>query len=157
VGGKVQVGDKLKLSGRLEVGGIVEIGGELSAQDVEVGGRLYARKVTANAKVSVGGSVETVDGVHATQVRIGRRGEVKGPIKADKAVISANARVEDVSAKKIVLERDVRAGNLYGERIELESGCHINGAVQYTKNLETGRGIIFAKTPEKVDKLSLDF
>ena len=119
-----------------------------------MGGRLRARKATANKRASVGGSIETVEGISASYVRIGRRGRVKGPIKADEAVISRRAQVEDVYAKIITLERDAEARNLYGERIRLESGCQVYGEVQYTESLESERGVSFAKTPQKVDRLS---
>jgi cytoskeletal protein CcmA (bactofilin family) len=101
----------------------------------------------------VGGSIETIEGVNAVYVRIGRRGRVKGPIRAEEAVISRRAAVEDIYAKTITIERDAKARNLHGERIRLESGCHVYGEVQYTESLETERSVSFAKTPEKVSKL----
>ncbi|MDH5447755.1 MAG: hypothetical protein OEY24_01215 [Candidatus Bathyarchaeota archaeon] len=154
VGGKVKVGGDMKLSEKLDVGGVADIDKELIAQDIDVGGRLCARKATASKRASVGGSIETVEGVSASYVRIGRRGKVRGPMKADEAVVSRRAQVEDVYAKIITLERDAKARNLYGERIRLESGCNVYGEVQYTESLETERGVTFAKTPQKVDKLS---
>jgi cytoskeletal protein CcmA (bactofilin family) len=153
VGGKVKVGGNLKLSEKLDVGGVADIDEELVAQDIDVGGRLRARKATADKRASVGGSIETIEGVSASYVRIGRRGRVKGPIRADEAVISERAQVEDVYAKTITLERDAEARNLYGERIRLESGCQVYGEVQYTESLESERGVSFAKTPQKADKL----
>jgi len=101
----------------------------------------------------VGGSIETVDGTYASFVEIGRRGEVRGLIKADEVEISERARVEDIYANRIVLEEEVRARNLYGARIRLEEGCHIYGKVQYTESLETEHGVTFAETPQKVSKL----
>lgn len=155
VGGKVHVGGAMSLSGKLDVGGIAEVDGELTAQSIDVGGRLHAKKVGANAEVSVGGLIDTVDGVQASYVEIGRGGKVRGPIKAGEAVISERAMVEDVYAKKVTMENEAEARNLYAERITLESGCQIYGEVQYTESLETEHGITFAKTPQKVDKLPL--
>jgi cytoskeletal protein CcmA (bactofilin family) len=156
VGGTVQVRGDLKLSGTMDVGGKVEVDYELAARRVDVGGRLQARKVVVEERVSVGGSIVTVDGVQAPKVRIGRRGEVRGSIRASEVVIGEKARVEDVYAKTITLERGTTARNLYGERISLESHCHILGEIQYTENLETERGVTFSRTPQKVDKLPSD-
>ena len=153
VGGKVKVGGELLLSGKLDVGGVAEVGGELTAQQIEVGGKLYARKANARSKLCVGGSIETVEGVEASFVRIGRRGRVEGPIRADEALVGKRARVEDIYANEITLERKARARNLYGERIRLESGCQITGEVKYTESLEAAPGVSFAKTPQKTDEL----
>lgn len=156
VGGKVRVGGGLHLSGKLDVGGIAEVRGELVAERVEVGGKLYAKKANVGSTICVGGSIETVEGVNASYIRIGRRGRVEGSIRADEAVIGKNAHVEDVHAKSITLERKARARNLYGEKIRLESGCQVSGEVKYTASLEAAPGVTFAKTPQKVDELPLD-
>jgi len=153
VGGKVRVDGDMKLSRNLDVGGMAAVGGELTAQNIDVGGRLSGKKITAAAKVSVEGSIDTIEGVHASYVEIGEDGEVRGPIKSVEAVISEGARVEDVHAKTITLESEATARNLYGERIRLESDCHIYGEVLYTERLETGEGVTSAKRLQKVDKL----
>jgi cytoskeletal protein CcmA (bactofilin family) len=114
---------------------------------------LSAKKATASEKVSVGGSIETVEGTRGSFVEIGRRGEVRGLIKADEVVIEERARVEDIYANRIVLEEEARARNLYGARIRLESDCHVYGEVQYTESLETEHGVTFANQPQKVSKL----
>jgi cytoskeletal protein CcmA (bactofilin family) len=86
-------------------------------------------------------------------VEIGRRGEVRGLIKADEVVIGERARVEDIYANRIVLEEEARARNMYGARIRLESDCHVYGEAQYTESLETEHGVTFARSPQKVSKL----
>jgi len=68
-------------------------------------------------------------------------------------LIGERATVEDVYAKSIIMEEKARARNLYGERINIESDCHISGGVQYTESLRTERNIFFSKTPQKVGKL----
>jgi len=88
--------------------------------------------------------------VHASYVEIGRRGRVKGLIKAEEVVVGRGAEVEDIDAKRIVLERDVRAGSLRGETIRLEPGCRVSGEVHYTRELDAARDVSFAKNPEKV-------
>ncbi len=153
VGGKVRVGASLQLSGKLDVGGVAEINGNLTVQTIDVGGSLKANSVKATDEVSVGGSITTVVGVTAPYVKIGRRGEVTGPIHASEVLISERARVEDVYGGIITMEEEARARNLYGERVFIESKCHVYGEVQYTQSLKTERGIYFAKPPIKVEKI----
>jgi cytoskeletal protein CcmA (bactofilin family) len=149
----VRVEGSLTLAGDLDVGGTVEVDHALSAQEINVGGTLAARKATAQTRVSVGGSIATTDGVQGSHVEIGRRGEVNGPIRADEAVINERARVDDVYAQTITLERGASARNLYGAQITVASGCRISGEVQYTDRLEAEPGVTFAKPPEQVDSL----
>jgi cytoskeletal protein CcmA (bactofilin family) len=153
VGGKMRVEESLRLSGKLDVGGIAEVEGDLAAESIDVGGRVRAREITAEDRVSVGGSIITDAGVKASYVVIGRRGKVIGPIRADEVLISRRANVEEVYSGKINMEENARARNLYGERIYIESGCHIEGEAQYTANLETEKDVSFAKSPVKVEKL----
>ena len=155
VGGTVHVGAHLQLSGKLDVGGTIDVKGDLTAQTVDVGGSVKAHSATAMDEVLVGGSITTVVGVKAPYVRIGRRGEVTGPIRANEVLISEGARVEDVCARTITMEERARARNLYGERIFIESECHIYGEVQYTESLRIERGVSFATPPVKVEKLPL--
>lgn len=149
VGGKVRVDGSINLSGHFDVGGKAEIDGMLKAQRVEVGGSLRAREAKVESRVTVGGSIETDDGVYASYVEVGRRGKVKGPINADEVFIGRGARVEDISAKEITLEREVEARNLRGESIRLGARCKISGEVKYTKTLEADRDVKFAKEPQK--------
>jgi cytoskeletal protein CcmA (bactofilin family) len=103
--------------------------------------------------VDIGGSIETSEGVAASFVRIGRRGEAKGSIRAKEVIVGERARVEDVYADKIILEEKAQARNLYGQTIHLEYKCEIVGEVLYTEHLETEEDVHFAKPPMKVEKL----
>ena len=68
-------------------------------------------------------------------------------------MIGTRAHVEDVYGGKIIMEGDGRARNLYGGGIYIESGCRVDGEVKYTVSLETRKGVSFAKSPAKVEKL----
>jgi len=127
--------------------------GELVAESIDVGGKVEAHEITAKNEVSVGGSIITDAGVKASYVGIGRHGRVVGPIRADEILIGRRASVEDVYGGKIVMEGNARARNLYGERIYIESGCRVDGEVQYIANLEAENGVSFAKKPVKVASL----
>ncbi len=125
----------------------------LTAKAIDVGGSLKAREVTAKDEVSVGGSIDTVVGVKASYVEIGRRGKVSGPIHANEVLIGERANVEDVYADKITMERKAQTRNLYGQRIRIETGCNILGEVHFTQILESEKGVSYTKPPVKVDKL----
>ncbi|MCS7366819.1 MAG: hypothetical protein NDF52_02955, partial [archaeon YNP-WB-062] len=62
-------------------------------------------------------------------------------------------KVEDIYAEDLTLEENVKARNIYARRIYMESGCRILGEVQYIESLEGEEGVVFAKTPVKVEKL----
>jgi len=149
----VKVGKALKLSGNLEVGGKVEADEEILAKNIEVGGVLRSKKATAEERIEVGGSITTVEGAVAHFVEIGRRGKVRGPIKADRVVIGRDAHAEDINGKKVLLRSGVHAENVYGENITIESNCHISGEVRYTGELKINENVSLAKPPRKVDTL----
>jgi len=143
----------LKLSGRLEVGGRVSASEEITARDIEIGGTVRARKITAEERVEVGGSITTSGGVTARTVEIGRRGEVHGPIKADKVFIERDAHAENVYGKEILLRTGASANDIFGQRVTIESYCHVTGEVQYTEELRVGEKVSLSKQPQKVEKL----
>ncbi|MFQ6064869.1 MAG: hypothetical protein ACE5L6_05270, partial [Candidatus Bathyarchaeia archaeon] len=153
VGGKMRVGKSLRLSEKLDVGGRAEVEDDLVAESIDVGGKVRAREIIAEDRVSVGGSIVTDVGVKASSIEIGRRGRVIGTIRADEVLISRGAGVEDVYAGKITMERNAQARNLYGERIYVESGCRVEGEVQYTTSLEAEKSVYFMRTPIEVEKL----
>ena len=137
----------------VNVGGKVGVNDEISAKNIEVGGVLRSRKATAEECIEVGGSIISVEGVTARCVEIGRRGKVRGPIKADRVVIGRDAHAEDIYGKQVLLRRGAQAENVYGENITIESGCHICGEVQYTRELRMDEHVSLAKEPQKVDTL----
>ena len=153
VGGRLNVGRSLSLSGRLDVGGSAEIGNYVKVKSVDVGGSLKASTVEALDAVKVGGLIETLKGVKANYIEIGRRGEVRGPLIGVNVLVRERARIEDVYADTLTLEENSKARNIYARRIYVESGCRILGEVQYTELLEREEGVLFAQTPVKVEKL----
>jgi predicted acyltransferase (DUF342 family) len=153
IGGKVEVRRTLKLSGDLEVGGKIEIGDELSAKNIEVGGMVRARKIAAEEHIEVGGAITTVEGTTARLVEIGRKGEVRGSLRAEDVVIGEEAHVESIYGKRILLRSGTYAENVYGENITIESHCRISGEVQFTDKLRLGEHVSLAKSPQKVDSL----
>jgi predicted acyltransferase (DUF342 family) len=131
----------------------VEAGEEISARSIEVGGLLRSRKATAEERVEVGGSINTVEGVSGRVVEIGRRGEVRGPMRADQIIIGKEARAGSIYGREVLMESGAQAENVYGESVTIESHCQIRGEVQYTNELRVGDNVSLAKTPTRVDKL----
>ena len=122
-------------------------------EDIEIGGVLEAQKVAASNRVEVGGSIRTDQGLTAAFIEIGRRGEVRGDLKADEVIIGKDAQAENVFGKRILLRRGASVANVYGEEITIESDCNIAGEIQYTHELRADAHVSMAKTPVKVDKL----
>ena len=152
-GGILRVGSFLQLSKKLEAGGHVDIEAALTAQEVIVHGNLKAKALFASRNVKVGGSIITVSGVVADSLETGRRSEAKGMIRANQVIIGDEAIIEDVYAKSITMGERSYARNLYGKRINIESGAHINGEIRYTEHLQTERNVYLGKNPRKVSKL----
>ena len=125
----------------------------MPTKNIEVGGVIRSRKATVEESVEVGGSITTVDGVTARFIEIGKRGEVRGPIRADQVIIGREAHAENIYGKKILLRSGAHAENIYGENITIESNCQISGEVQYTIELRMNEHVSLAKAPQKVDKL----
>lgn len=103
--------------------------------------------------MEVGGSIKTVRGVYARFFEIGRRGNVRGHIKAQQVIIGRGAYAEDIYGEQVVLRRGGQAQNVYGKEVIIESNCRISGEVQYTDELRINDHVSLGKTPQKVDKL----
>jgi cytoskeletal protein CcmA (bactofilin family) len=103
--------------------------------------------------VEVGGSIVTDQGVAAQSIEIGKRGDARGPLKAEEVIIGRDAHVESVYGKRIVLESGAHAENIYGEDITIESHCQISGEAQYTHELRLEERASLANEPRKVDRL----
>ena len=89
----------------------------------------------------------TDEGTHAATVEIGRKGEVESPVRAKRVIIGGDARVKSSYGKEVLLRTGAEAENVYGERITIDSHCHINGLILYTGELRRGEGVSLAKDP----------
>lgn len=103
--------------------------------------------------MEVGGSIDTTEGVTARLVEIGKRGEVRGPIRADEVLLGKDARVETIYGKRVILRTGALAENVYGEDVSIESDCRVRGETQYTNELKVNGNVSFGQSPRKVDKL----
>ncbi|NIO36879.1 hypothetical protein GTO27_04150, partial [Candidatus Bathyarchaeota archaeon] len=107
----------------------------------------------AKDSVRVGGRIETVKGVKAARVEIGRRGRIRGPVVANEVLLRERAEADDIYADSLTMEERSRARNVYAKRVFLERGCRITGELQYTEEMKKEEGIQFAEEPRKTDKL----
>jgi len=149
VGGSLEVSKSLSLSGRLIIGGRANIGGQLRAMSIRVGARLEAEKIEAS--IIQTNKLLTRLGAKAKNIEIGRRGEVRGPLIAEKVVIKDRSVVEDIYADLVKLGRECTARNIYASHITLELGCRIEGFIKYTQTLKTDKYVRFASEPIKTD------
>jgi cytoskeletal protein CcmA (bactofilin family) len=117
-----------------------------------VGGSTVAQKIETEEDIHTHKLI-TRDGAKAQRIEIGRRGEVEGPMVAERVLVRERGRVEDVHGGDVVLRRGCRADNVYGSNVTLEDGCRISGVVQYTGDLRLERDVRLASGPEKVDNL----
>jgi len=62
-------------------------------------------------------------------------------------IIGGDARVKSSYGKEVLLRTGAEAENVYGERITIDSHCHINGVILYTGELRCGEGVSLAKDP----------
>ncbi|RLG39825.1 MAG: hypothetical protein DRO05_07955, partial [Thermoproteota archaeon] len=136
VGGKISVDRDLKLRGKLDVGDVCKVKGLLEAESISIGGGVEAELIRAENSIKVGGYIRTSKGTKAKKVRIGKRGEIRGPVVAEEVIVEERARVEDIYADEIVMEERARARSLHGRRIYLERGCRVLGEVEYVEALE---------------------
>jgi len=103
--------------------------------------------------VEVGGSITTMEGVIARFVEIGKRGKVRGLIRAERVVIGKEASVENIYGKEVYLKNGAIAKSIYGEHVKIEPHCHILGELHYTNELKIGENVTLAKEPQKVNKI----
>jgi cytoskeletal protein CcmA (bactofilin family) len=152
VGGAAKVnGGKIR---DIDVGGSFESTAPLEFEKIDVGGAVRLSGKSKGGDVEVGGSINTDEGVSASFVEIGRRGEVHGPIKADEVIIGRDAHVQSIYGRRIYLRSGAHADKVYGENITIESHCDISGEVRYTNELRISNNVSMSKPPQKVDKIS---
>lgn len=99
-----------------------------------------------------GSSISTVEGASASFIEIGRKGEIKGPIRANEIIIGKDAHVEDIHGKRILLKSGAQAQNVYGESVTIEPHCYVSGEINYTSELRIAEATL-PRTPRKVAQL----
>ncbi|MCX8183748.1 MAG: polymer-forming cytoskeletal protein [Crenarchaeota archaeon] len=152
IGGRLKVDENASIEAMLEVGGVAKIGGELKAGVVKVGGDLEADVCFADS-IEVGGRIETKRGLKAKTFKIGRHGEVVGPIVAENVKIGRGASVEDIYANWLELGENSSARNVYAREAYLKRGCRVAGELLYVDKLEFEENVEMYSESKKVEKL----
>lgn len=152
VGGTVKIRGNLTLSNSIDVGGTIEVDGALNSRSIHAGGKVRALKINATNEIETN-VLRTRDGAKADRIEIGKKGEVEGPLIANRVYLRDKVEAEDIYAKHAILRRNCRVRNVYADRIQIESGSDISGKVLYTDSLEADTGVQFRVNPEKTEKL----
>jgi cytoskeletal protein CcmA (bactofilin family) len=92
----------------------------VETRSIDVGGSLKGLRVVASDSVDVGGSISTIEGTKAERVRIGRKGEIHGPVVAGEVNLEEGAEAEDIYAEVLIMEEGSSAKNIYAKKIYLE-------------------------------------
>jgi cytoskeletal protein CcmA (bactofilin family) len=171
VKGKLEVEGSFTASELLDVYGATEVDGTFSGESLKVKGKFSAEKALVTNDAEIYGDLKTREGLRAKSVLIGTGTRCAGPIVAETVEVgesgpsvagflwgqrlriqAATSRVEDVHASKVVIGAGSRAGRIFGETIDLKSGCDV-GEVTYTGELRVADHVKIAHPVKKVDKL----
>lgn len=151
VGGILEV--KELRAKRVEVGGVFTAEGGVSVDRLEVGGRLSAGRVDAAELAEVGGHVETRRGFQALHLILSRDTRATGPLVAGRLEVGPHARIEDAWAQEAHLEHDARVRNLYADRLELDRDVRCEGDILYLADARVDPTARCAHPPRKVTQL----
>jgi cytoskeletal protein CcmA (bactofilin family) len=88
----------------------------VETRSIDVGGSLKGLRVVASDSVDVGGSISTIEGTKAERVRIGRKGEIHGPVVAGEVNLEEGAEAEDIYAEVLIMEEGSSAKNIYAKK-----------------------------------------
>ncbi len=159
-GAFVDVGGALKVEGSLEsvdgfdVGGKAVIQGKLMSSDtIKVGGTLIVDDEIETYRIAVGGRVEAKRINASDGFRIGKRGEVKGPVRSREILVRERARTDDLYGEDIRIEERARVGSVYGKDVYIERDAIVEGELLYTNSLDVEEGAKLRKESKKVDQL----
>jgi cytoskeletal protein CcmA (bactofilin family) len=154
LGGRLSIENALRLRGELDIGGTIEVGGDAEAGDVEIGGDFRAASLKAR-NLEIGGGAHADKGIFAKEdVRLGHRSRVEGWVRAGKQIeIDSRSEVDSVSAPRVIIDDRSRARNIYCDSAEIGDRVEVSGEVLYTRSIETGDDVRFAKQPEKVSQI----
>lgn len=153
VGGLLEVSKDLILEDGLSVGGRAKIGGTAKAGRISVGGELEASSATAEDKLSVGGDLSTEHGSKASEVEIGRRARVRGPLVGETVKVREDVEAEDIHAESLWLGDHCNVRNVFVQRAEIGRECVISGRLLYTEAVSLGKDVRLTNQPEKVTVL----
>jgi len=171
VKGKLEVEGSFTTSELLDVYGAAEVDATFSGERLVVKGKFSAQKAMVTNDAAIYGDFETRDGLRAKSVLVGTGTRCAGPIVAETVEVgqsgpgvsgffwgqrlrvqAGTSEVEDVYASKVVIGAGSRAGRIFAESVDLESGCDVDG-VTYTRELRVADHVKIAHPAMKVDKL----
>jgi len=97
--GKLTVSGNLTVHEGLDVAHTVEASGTISAHDIDVGGKMFARSVSCGGSVRVGGLLDVKETLEAESVEVGGKVAVSGAVKLTDLGVGGKADVGGGSIK----------------------------------------------------------
>lgn len=171
VNGKLDISGSLAASDHLAVQGMANVRGVYTGSSVRVRGGLSAEEAVLTGAADVSGEVRTSKGLKAKSIVIRTGTRCSGPIIGEEVDVGSSgpgvsahfwgqrirlqlgtSQVEDVYASRVVVGPGSRARRVFGEVVELGSGCDIE-EVAYVKGIKVGDHVKIARPVRKVDKL----
>ena len=152
VGGTVKIGGNLQLTNSINVGGILDVKQKLTASSVEVSGKITCYQIEARDNIETN-LLRTTLGAKANRIKIGKNGEVEGPIIAKNVYLKEKVNAEDIYGEDVTLRRGCIVNNIYAARVIIDSNCQILGKILYTESLSLGKRVDYRSNPEKIEIL----
>lgn len=171
VRGKLSVVGSLSASERLDISGVAKVGRTFSGGGLNISGSFSAERAVVAADAEIHGRIETREGLRANSILVRQGSRCIGPIVGQTVCVggsgpSLNAyvwgqrlrvqagtsQVGDVYASSVVIGPGSRAGRIFAESVELESGCDVT-EVMYVNELKMADHVRILNPVNKVEKL----
>lgn len=173
VNGKLVVSGDLFVSKKLEVLGTAEVSQELKSENLGVGGRLAAERISVISQADLAGEVETSRGLSAESIIVRKGSRIAGPLVGQEIDVGKDVdsgggpwgnawmkwypigrvtTVEDLYGKAVRIRTHSRALRVFGEVVEMEEGSMADEVV-YTDKVELPKNYHLNKSPVKTTKL----
>jgi cytoskeletal protein CcmA (bactofilin family) len=171
VKGKLDVDGSLNSSEQLDVYGMIKVAATFSGQILKVSGRFSADKALLTKDAEVYGAVDTRKGLKAKSVLVGRGTRCSGPIIGERVEVGGSgpswgaffwgqrlriqggtSQVEDIYASTVTIGPGSKAGRIFAETVDLQSGCDVD-EVNYVAELKMADHVRVVHPVKKVDRL----
>jgi len=152
VGGKFDVGGGLSLTGEIVVGGFLSVADELSADHLDLGGRVTARRAILRTRATIGGGVDTQEGMKSPRIVLRRKSRASGPLVGGVVELEEKARADDIYGDSVELRDKAVARRIFAATVRIHEGAAAS-EVYFTQSAEVSPGTTVASPPKKVDQL----
>jgi len=128
------------------------VAAELMAHELDLGGRLSARRATFITRADIGGSVQTKEGLKAQDLRLRRKARAEGPLVGGTIRLGEKARAEDLFGTIVELGERATARRIFANTVRLSDGAAAD-EVTYTGSVDLRPGAQVRTPPRRADAL----